>query len=83
MTTFERRAKRRPLASALTPAESDVVTATSSGAALTSRAKAARAASARSTQYSQGAPFSSQSRRYASYAARTASESAPCEQLLM
>jgi hypothetical protein len=44
-TTFERRAKRRPLASALTPAESEVVTATSSGSALTSPANAVRAAS--------------------------------------
>jgi hypothetical protein len=56
-------AYRRPLASAATPAESDVVTATSSGSALTRRAKTARAASPRSTQYSHGAPFSSQSSR--------------------
>src|SRR5262245_41555766 len=82
-TTFDRRAKRRPLASALTPADSDVVTAISSGPALTSPAKAARAASCRSTQYSQGAPYSSQSARYCSYEARTASDSAPCEQELM
>ena len=49
--------------SALTPAESEVVTATSSGSAPTSPAKAARTVSARSTQYSHGAPFSSQSWR--------------------
>ena len=67
-TTFERFVKRRPLASALTPAESDVVTAISSGPALTRPAKAARAASWRSIQYSQGAPFSSQSARYCPYA---------------
>ena len=63
-TTFDRFVKRSPLASALTPAESDVVTAISSGPTLTSCAKAARAASWRSTQYSQGAPLSSQSARY-------------------
>jgi hypothetical protein len=63
VTIFERLAKRSPLASALTPAESEVVTAISSGSALTSPANAARAASERSTQYSHGAPFSSQSRR--------------------
>jgi hypothetical protein len=40
---------------------------------------AVRAASVRSSQYSHGAPCSSQSRRYCSYEARTASESAPCE----
>src|SRR6266566_872281 len=78
MTTFDRFVKRRPLASALTPAESDVVTAISSGAALTRPAKAPRAASCRSTQYSHGAPFSSQSERYCPYAARTESDSAPC-----
>src|SRR6266516_7361047 len=82
-TTFDRFVKRRPLASALTPAESDVVTAISSGPALTRPAKALRAASWRSTQYSHGAPFSSQSDRYCSYAARTESDSAPCEQELM
>ena len=38
------------LASALTPADTDVVTATSSGSAFTSRANAPRAASVRSTQ---------------------------------
>ena len=70
-------AKRRPLASEATPAESEVVTAISSGAALISFAKAARAASVRSTQYSHGAPYSSQSRRYCSYESRTTSESAP------
>src|SRR4051812_25169384 len=82
-TTFERRAKRSPLARALTPAESDVVTATSSASALTRPANAARADSCRSTQYSHGAPYSSQSARYCSYDARTASERAPCEQELM
>src|SRR5439155_11779591 len=65
--------------SASMPAELEVVTATSSGSALISRAKAARAASERSTQYSQGEPCSSQSLRYAAYESRTASESAPCE----
>src|SRR5689334_18249929 len=82
-TTFDRRAKRRPLASALTPAEREVVTATSSSSAFTSPAKAARADSWRSTQYSHGAPYSSQSARYCSYEARTASERAPCEHELM
>src|SRR5215831_13774849 len=78
-TTFERRVKRSPLASALTPADSEVVTAISSGPALTRLPKEARAASCRSTQYSHGAPYSSQSARYCSYDARTASDSAPCE----
>ena len=55
-----------PVASEDTAAESEVVTAISSASARTSRAKAARAVSPRSTQYSHGAPFSSQSRRYAS-----------------
>src|SRR4051812_31482574 len=82
-TTFDRFVKRRPLASALTPAESDVVTATSSGPALTRPAKALRAASCRSTQYSHGAPCSSQSERYFPYALRTESDSAPWEQELM
>ena len=82
-TTFDRCAKRSPLASEDTAAESEVVTATSSGSACTSRANAARAVSPRSTQYSHGAPFSSQSRRYASYEARTESDSAPCEHELM
>src|SRR6185503_4184980 len=57
--------------------------ATSSGSALTRPANAARAASARSTQYSHGAPYSSQSARYCSYEPRTASERAPCEHELM
>ena len=55
--------KRRPLTSALTPAETDVVTAISSSSALTSPAIAERTASRRPTQYSQGAPCSSQSSR--------------------
>ena len=42
-------------------------------------ANAARIASARSTQWSHSAPCASQPSRYSSYAARTASESAPCE----
>ena len=58
------------------------MTATSSGSAPTSRANAARAASSRSTQYSHGAPCSSQSRRYAAYESRTASDNAPWEQEL-
>ena len=62
-TIFERPPYRSPLASALTPAETDVVTAISSGSALISRANARRADSVRSTQYSHGAPSSSQSRR--------------------
>ncbi len=49
-TTLERAANRRPLASAAIPAEFDVVTAISSGSALTRAANAARAASVRSTQ---------------------------------
>ena len=56
-------ARRRPLAMAFTPAETDAVTATSSLSAPMRPAKLARAASVRSIQYSQGAPFSSQSRR--------------------
>ena len=64
---------------ALTPWETEVVTATSSGTACSSRAKAARAASARSTQCSHSAPRSSQPSRYSSYARRTRCESAPCE----
>src|SRR5581483_511559 len=63
----------------LTPCVTDVVTATSSAPAPSSRANAARAASARSTQCSHSAPFSSQPARYSSYAARTRCESAPCE----
>jgi hypothetical protein len=49
-TTRERAANRSPLASDATPAETDVVTAISSGSALISRANAERAASVRSTQ---------------------------------
>ena len=63
----------------LTAAETDVWIATSSGAAPSRPANAARAASERSTQCSHSAPFSSQPSRYSSYAPRTASESAPCE----
>ena len=44
------RAKSTALASELTPADSDVVTATSSGSPLTRRANVARAVSVRSTQ---------------------------------
>ena len=55
--------RRRPLAIAFTPAETEAVTATSSLSAPTSPAKLERADSVRSIQYSQGAPFSSQSRR--------------------
>ena len=60
ITTFGRCEKSIALASGLTPAESDVVTATSSASPPTSRAKVARAVSVRSTQYSHGAPRSSQ-----------------------
>jgi hypothetical protein len=65
--------------SPLTAADTDVWMATSSGAAPRSAAKAARAVSERSTQCPHSAPFSSHPSRYSSYAARTASESAPCE----
>ena len=47
--------------------------------ACSSPAKAARAASFRSTQYSHSAPFSSQPASHSSAAARTRFESAPCE----
>ena len=57
--------------SALTPCETDVVTATSSGAACTRPANAARAASFRSTQNSHSAPFASQPSSHSSAAART------------
>ena len=50
ITTFGRVVKSIALASALTPADSDVVTATSSGSPSTRRANVARAASVRSTQ---------------------------------
>ncbi len=46
------------------------------------RAKDARATSARSTQCSHSAPCWSQPARYSSYASRTSTESAPCEQEL-
>jgi hypothetical protein len=55
--------KRNPLARALTPAETEVVTATSSSSALISPAIVPRAASSCATQYSHGAPYSSQSAR--------------------
>ena len=70
------------LTTPLTAADTDVWIATSSGEAPSSAANAARAASERSTQCSHSAPFSSQPSRYSSYAARTTSESAPCEQEL-
>ena len=50
ITTFGRSANGIADASALTPADSEVVTATSSGAAFSRRANAPRAASVRSTQ---------------------------------
>jgi hypothetical protein len=50
VTIFGRAAYRRPVAIALSPAETEVVTATSSARAPTSPANAARAVSARSTQ---------------------------------
>ena len=52
--------------SPLTAAETEVWIATSSGAAPSSPANAARAASERSTQWSHSAPFSSQPSRYSS-----------------
>ena len=54
------------LTSALTACETDVVTAISPGSAFTSRANAARAASARSTQCSHSAPCAFQPARYSS-----------------
>ncbi len=63
MTTRGRSLQSKLLASELTPADRDVVTATSSGPPPTSRANVVRAASACSIQYSHGAPFSSQSVR--------------------
>jgi len=65
--------------SALTACETEVVTATSSAGAWISDAKPERAASFRSTQNSHSAPFSSQPSSHSSAAARTRSESAPCE----
>jgi hypothetical protein len=50
VTIFGRAAYRSPVAIALSPAETEVVTATSSGCAPTRPANAARAVSARSTQ---------------------------------
>ena len=50
----------------LTPCVTEVVTASSDGSAFRSRANAARAASARSTQTAHSAPFSSQPARYSS-----------------
>jgi hypothetical protein len=58
----------------------DVVTASSDGSARNSRANAPRAASARSTQCSHSAPFSSQPASQPSIAFLTRCESAPCEQ---
>ena len=72
-------AKSRLLTRALTPAETEVWIATSSAATSSSSAKRPRIASPRSTQWSHSAPCSSQPSRYSAYAARTASESAPCE----
>ena len=64
ITTLSRPSSNRsPDASALTPAETDVVTAISSSSAPTSPAIEERTASSRPTQYSQGAPCSSQSSR--------------------
>jgi hypothetical protein len=65
--------------SALTPCDTDVVTATSSGRACSSRATAERNASFRSTQKSHSAPFRSHPSSHSSTAARTACERAPCE----
>src|SRR5947208_12813729 len=63
-TTLSRPSSNRsPDASALTPAETDVVTAISSSSAPTSPAIEERTASSLPTQYSQGAPCSSQSSR--------------------
>ena len=68
--------------SALTAAETEVWIATSSDCTARRSAKRPRIASERSTQCPHSAPFASQPSRYSSYAARTASESAPCEQEL-
>ncbi len=65
--------------SALTPWETDVVTATSSAWAWSRRATAARNASFRSTQKSHSAPFASQPASHSSTASRTRCDSAPCE----
>ena len=81
LITIRFRSPRRSSAetSPLTPCETDVVTATSSGEACTRPANDARAASFRSTQNSHSAPFSSQPSSHSSTAARTRFESAPCE----
>ena len=65
--------------SALTPCETDVVTATSSASAWSSPAIALRNASFRSTQKPHSAPFASQPASHSSTAVRTRCESAPCE----
>ena len=63
----------------LTPCVTEVVTASSVASACNSRANAARAASARSTQWCHSAPFSSQPSSQPSTASLTRCESAPCE----
>jgi hypothetical protein len=64
---------------ALTPCDTEVVTATSSASAWSRRAMVARNASFRSTQKSHSAPFASQPASHCSTASRTEVESAPCE----
>jgi hypothetical protein len=58
--------KSRPLTSALTAAETEVCSATSSASAPSSSAKRPRIASDRSTQNPHSAPFASQPSRYSS-----------------
>ena len=60
ITIFGRAARSSAETIPLTPWVTEVVTASSAGSACSSRAKAPRAASARSTQCSHSAPFSSQ-----------------------
>ena len=79
---FRSRSSGRAETSALTPCDTDVVTATSSARAWRSPATAVRNASFRSTQKSHSAPFASQPASHTSTASRTRCESAPCEQEL-
>ena len=65
--------------SALTPCETEVVTATSSASAWSRRAIAERNVSFRSTQKSHSAPFASQPESHSSTAPRTRCDNAPCE----
>ena len=65
--------------SALTPWETDVVTATSSASAWSRRAIAERNVSFRSTQKSHSAPFASHPESHSSTASLTLCDRAPCE----